>query len=88
MFDYLYNDFQTPQDAECDAFMSVFRTNVEKLMERMKYLAGKGRHISKDSIAQVRNIDGGHLSSIFINFELVQVLIRARHHSHSHEDES
>ncbi|CAB4007768.1 hepatocyte growth factor-regulated tyrosine kinase substrate isoform X1 [Paramuricea clavata] len=43
---------QTPQDAECEAFMNTFRSNVEKLMERMKYVAGKGRHISSDSITQ------------------------------------
>ncbi len=35
--------------------MNTFRVNVQKLMERMKYVAGKGRHISSDSIIQVWN---------------------------------
>ncbi|XP_028417195.1 hepatocyte growth factor-regulated tyrosine kinase substrate-like [Dendronephthya gigantea] len=43
---------KTKQDSECEAFMATFRSNVEKLMERMKYVAGKGRHISSDSIIQ------------------------------------
>ena len=54
IFDCSYDIFlQTPQDAECEAFMNTFRSNVEKLMERMKYVAGKGRHISSDAITQV-----------------------------------
>ena len=69
---------QTPQDRESEAFMESLRTNIKNLTQRMKYVTGKGRHVSTDTITQVRyfprvkkqNVFCGQKQNVFLLFLL------------------